>query len=66
LGISKFHGSTGFRDLEVFNKALLAKQGLRLLKFPDSLVAKVMQEKYYPGRDFLKAHMGPSAMHGEV
>jgi hypothetical protein len=58
LGISKFHGSTGFRDLEVFNKALLAKQGWRLLKFPDSLVAKVMQEKYYPGGGFLKAHMG--------
>jgi hypothetical protein len=47
MGVSKFHGRVGFRDLEIFNKALLAKQGWRLLQFPNSLVARIMQEKYF-------------------
>jgi hypothetical protein len=34
LGVSKFQGRLWFRDLEVFNKALLARQGWRLMKFP--------------------------------
>jgi hypothetical protein len=48
----------GFRDLEIFNRALLAKQGWRLLKFPKSLVARVMKAKYYPEGDFLTAQLG--------
>jgi hypothetical protein len=58
MGISKFQGGMGFRDLEVFNKALLAKQGWRLLKAPNSLCAKIMQEKYFPCGDFLSARLG--------
>jgi hypothetical protein len=58
MGVSKFHGGMGFRDLEIFNKALLAKQGWRILKFPNSLVAKILQEKYFQGGDFLKAPLG--------
>jgi len=57
MGVSKFHGGMGFRNLKIFNKALLAK-GWHLLKFPNSPVAKVMQEKYFPGGDFLKAPLG--------
>lgn len=47
-----------FRDLGVFNLALLAKRGWRLLQFPDSLVAKVMREKYFPSGSFLEAQLG--------
>jgi len=58
MSISKYQGKMGFRDLEVFNKVLLAKQGWRLLNFSNSLVAQILQVKYYPGGDFLKAQMG--------
>jgi hypothetical protein len=48
----------GFRDLEVFNIVLLAKQGLRLISFPDSLLARILKKKYYPNGAFLEARMG--------
>lgn len=48
----------GFRDLLSFNKALLAKQGWRLLQFPDSLTAQIRKAKYYPGSNFLEASLG--------
>jgi hypothetical protein len=48
----------GFKDLRAFNEALLAKQGWRLLIYPQSLVARILKAKYYPNRDFLKAKQG--------
>jgi hypothetical protein len=58
MGISKSRGGMGFRDLAVFNKALLAKQGLRILKNPDSLVARILKDKYFPSEDFMGASIG--------
>ena len=43
----------GFRDFQIFNQALLAKQAWRLIEFPDSLCAKLMKAKYYPNGDLL-------------
>jgi hypothetical protein len=59
MGLSKRKGGLGFRDLELFNLALLAKQGWRLLQHPESLMAQVMRAKYYPTTDFLSATLGP-------
>jgi len=51
----KREGGLGFRDVHVFNLAMLAKQGWRLCKNPDSLCARILQAKYYPGVSCLEA-----------
>lgn len=48
----------GFRNMVNFNRALLAKQGWRLLNRPNSIVTKLLKAKYYPTCDFMKAELG--------
>ncbi|KAK3212224.1 hypothetical protein Dsin_016930 [Dipteronia sinensis] len=52
---NKSAGGLGFRDLSMFNQALLAKQGWRLVKYPNSLVARVLRGAYFLTSSFLKA-----------
>jgi hypothetical protein len=56
--MAKQHGGLGFRDLEVFNLALLAKQGWQILQDPTALVARILKEKYFPSGSFLSATIG--------
>ena len=48
-------GGMGFKDFGLFNKAMLAKQGWRLLSKPDSLCARVLKGKYYNEGNFMSA-----------
>ncbi|KAM1658248.1 hypothetical protein FF1_046366 [Malus domestica] len=51
-------GGLGFRDIQCFNLAFLAKIGWRLIQNPGSLLATVLKEKYYPGKSFTEAGKG--------
>jgi hypothetical protein len=46
-------GGISFRDLRLFNQALLARQARRLLQNPDTLCAQVLKAKYYPNGSLL-------------
>lgn len=50
---SKKKGGLGFKDLHLFNKAMLACQVWRLLTGPKTLCAQILKAKYYPNNDIL-------------
>jgi hypothetical protein len=53
---SKLAGGLGFREMHLFNKAMLAKQVWRLQTDPNSLLGRCLKAKYYPNSDILHAH----------
>ncbi|KAF5458601.1 hypothetical protein F2P56_022622 [Juglans regia] len=54
----KMHGGLGFKDLKIFNLALLAKQGWRLLQDDSSLLHRLQKVKYFPHSSFMIASLG--------
>ena len=56
--LSKEKCQMGFRDLKLFNLALLAKQGWRLQMNSSSLFYRVYKAKYFPRCDFIEACLG--------
>jgi hypothetical protein len=54
----KHMGGLGFRDIEVINLALLARQGWRMLHQLDSLSGRVLKARYFANVDMLHAEIG--------
>lgn len=55
LTLPKKKGRLGFRDLHLFNIAMLARQAWRLLIKPDTLCGQVLKAKYFPEGNVLQA-----------
>ena len=51
----KVDGGMGFKDLHMFNLAMLGKQGCRLIDRPNSLCARVLKGRYFHDTHFLSA-----------
>lgn len=67
LCIPKQDGGLGFKDIQLFNQALLAKQAWRLLQHPSCLLALFLENMYFGNSSFLQAEMGDIPfMHGET
>lgn len=47
-------GGLGFRNMQIFNKAMLAKQAWRVMNNSGTLMARVLKGKYYPSVPFGK------------
>lgn len=58
MSAAKRMGGLGFKDLECFNKAMLAEQCWRLIENSTSLLAIIMKEKYFRGIGCLEAKVG--------
>lgn len=48
----------GFRNMEAFNLALLARQGWQLITDPNYLLSRTLKAQYFPRTSFLKAKVG--------
>ena len=59
--LPKKEGGMGIRNLDVFNRALLAKQAWRIISMPGSLMAKVLKGKYFPTKNFFEVGNNPNA-----
>lgn len=58
MGKAKSIGGLGFRDLESFCLAMLAKQGWKLIQRPNSLATQVLKLKYLPKATLCHAKLG--------
>lgn len=54
----KAMGGLGFKDFELFNMAMLAKQAWHILQEPGSLSARLLRSIYYSNTTILEATIG--------
>ena len=59
--MNKDDGGLGFRDMEAFNDALLAKRFWRLIQNKFPLLLNLLRAKYFPHGDIMHATLLPQA-----
>lgn len=64
LTLPKSVGGLGFREIEQFNDALLAKVAWRIIKNPESLLSQILTSKYCHSTPFMEASIPMIASHG--
>ncbi|XP_009127063.3 uncharacterized protein LOC103851935 [Brassica rapa] len=64
LTLPKSLGGLGFRDVQIFNQALLAKIGWRIITRPDCLLARILLGKYCHKSSFLNTIPASNISHG--
>lgn len=55
---SKQNDGLGFRDISIFNQAILAKQSWRIFNNPNSLLSIILKGRYFHSSNFLEANLG--------
>jgi hypothetical protein len=58
MACPKEEGGLGFRDFQMFNMAMVAKQGWNLINKPNSLVARILKARYFPRSSLLDSNLG--------
>ena len=61
VSVPKREGGLGFKDLEVFNQALLSKQVWRIMQYPNCLMARMLRARYFSDGDIIKATLKKKA-----
>ena len=64
MATPKCMGGLGFKNLESFNDALLAKLGWRIMNNPDALLSRVLKRKYFWDCSFLESSPKQASSHG--
>ncbi|WZZ24791.1 hypothetical protein YC2023_008192 [Brassica napus] len=64
LSRSKDDGGLGFRDIQAFNVAMLAKLAWHLITRPNCLLSRLLQGKYCHSKSFLSVACSTSSSHG--
>ena len=55
MATPKCVGGLGFKDIETFNDALLAKLGWRIMNNPEALLSQVLKGKYFSEFSFMES-----------
>ena len=61
VSVPKREGGLRFKDLEIFNQALLSKQVWRIMQHPHCLMARILKARYFPEEDILNAKLKKKA-----